>query len=1336
MTKTSLSPNQSEQEAGAGEGGQTQDTSSVNGKAPKGILLSVEYYRNAYPDLASLSDETLLNHWLNHGYSEGRYGSEAHKAEHVNGLKLDIDFYRQQYPDVAELDDEHLLRHWYTQGYLEGRHANKAHQAEREQGFILDTAFYRAAYPDVAELTDQDALKHWYLHGYKEGRSASQAHHAELHQGIELDIDYYRHNYSDMAALEESQVQRHWYRHGYIEGRCASPAHAELIAHGLELDVDFYRDTYEDVATLSDIGARQHWFRQGFAEGRFVSEAHRVLSIQDQAEDEEPERVYEVDLDLYLLLYPDLASNGIETLDQAEDHFQNHGKREDRVANLQQWATKQKIPANAIPEDFSLQAIQQRSEKRGVELEYNDILKLLLGKKAARAMLCETEEDTYRAYCQLAQHYVASDKHEAARQLLFSALAFQKGGKAFQLLGDNYLREAHYSTALAYYQQAVHYSDASHWAYASMATCLAALQRDEEALALIHQAITAEPKLTQQHDKLDDIVESYWNGIQGKLMACIDAGERERLIKLTNEYAYKLYNAYYSAYSDADIINDIEENSLAPLPELGSINQQKILIVGDFNVPQCVRYRIDQKVEQLEKAGKTVTTLDWQDIALKFNTIALHDIVIFYRVPALPRVIKAIAQVNAAGKQSFYEIDDLLFEPIYPPAIDSYGGYVSLETYRGLTHGMALFNSAARLCRYGIASSEPLREKLAALVQSKQCLLHRNGLDHLNQFRPQTSRDKATIDIFYGSGTQAHNSDFMEIALPALERVLEEQPKARLVIVGYLRLPKAFCKRFANQLAQLPPVKSVQGYWSLLEQADINIAVLQNDVINSCKSELKWFEAACFGIPSIVSGTANYRDVINHGEDAYIADTEEEWYAALNELIGSVDQRQRIGQAAMQRVEKEYSLSALGTQLVTQLEALLPSTSLVKSESQNVLPSVKRKKVALVNVFFPPQAVGGATRVVADNFSALQAHHSDDIELCVFTGDADCRTPHELSVYQYKGVRVYRATTLWRVDMDWHPKDEEMYRLFSEFLALEQPDIIHFHCVQRLTASVLEAARDAGVPYIVTAHDAWWISDFQFLVDHNERVYPEGHPDPFAPIALPPTISLADSVARRRDLKDLLHHAKQVLTVSNAFAEIYRKNGVPQIEVTPNGISDDMPWSPKDTSYTPNVVCGHVGGMATHKGYYLLKQAVMEAQPENLEFIVVDHSKEEGYCVKRNWGRVPITFIGRVSQDQVVELYRKMDVLFAPSLWPESFGLVTREAAACGCWVVASNLGGIGEDVVEGESGYVITPDINAILTVLSNIDLNKSRYKEPVNQIVSVMALEQTNELMSKYND
>ncbi|WP_447926364.1 glycosyltransferase [Vreelandella sp. EE27] len=1325
MTQTSQPSQQSEQKEVTDVEEHSRDTISASPE-PSEAALDKDFYQKTYPDLASLSEESLVQHWLDHGYSEGRFGSEAYKAEFERGLKLDAAFYREHYVDLAELDEAQLYNHWYTQGYLEGRYANAAHRAEHENGLVLDVDYYRHAYADIAKMSDKEALRHWYLHGYTEGRSGSRAHEAELHSGIELDIEYYKQAYSDMALLEDVAVSRHWYRHGYLEGRSASKAHAELITKELDFDPDFYRATYEDAASLSDLRARQHWFSQGFLEGRFVSNAH--YEMENEAQEEEL-RVYEVDLPLYLHLYPDLESHGIETLDQAEDHFQRHGKAEERSANLEQWAAKQELPVSALPEAMTLVGIQNQSHERGVELTYAEILNAIAGKAASAAMLCETEEETYQTYCLLAESRLGNNQNDAAHKLLLSALAFKKGSMAFRLLGDSYLQQSHYSTALAYFRQASSYSDDSQRLYVGELTCLAALQRDEEAISLLQQVIQHEPRL---NEKLDDLAESYWNTLQSQLFASVDADERQRLIQLNNTYAYKLYNAYFSTYSDSHLELEEVENALASLPALGDIDQQKILIVGDFHVPQCIRYRINQKVEQLEAASKTVTTLDWLDLETHHNTVALHDIVIFYRVPAVPRVIKAIAQVNAVGKLSLYEIDDLLFEPIYPPPIESYGGFVSLETYRGLAHGMALFNSAARLCRHGIASTEPLCTRLADLVQSKKCLLHRNGLDHLNQIKQSVRNNKSTIDIFYGSGTQAHNSDFTDLALPALEQILTEQPNTRLVVVGYLSLPDLFCKRFASQLVQIPPMENVQGYWSLLEQADINLAVLHSDEINDCKSELKWFEAACFGVPSIVSDTANYRDVIQHGEDAYIARNSDEWYSALNMLISSTDHRHQVGQAAMRRVQKEYTLEALGGQLAEQL------SKLVSGQSEGVGSQVKpkRKKVALVNVFFPPQAVGGATRVVADNFTALQKHHADDIELCVFTGDAECRTPHRLSVHHYQGVRVYRATTLWRVDMDWHPWDDEMYWLFSEFLALEKPDVVHFHCVQRLTASVVAAARDAGVPYIVTAHDAWWISDFQFLVDHNDTVYPEGHPDPFAPITLPPSISLTASVARRRDLKDLLQGAQKVLTVSHAFADIYRKNGVPHIKVIPNGISDDMPWAPKDTSHTSRVVCAHVGGMAAHKGYYLLKEAVMEAQPENLEFIVVDHAKEEGYLAKRYWGKVPVTFIGRVGQQRIVDLYRQMDVLFAPSLWPESFGLVTREAAACGCWVIASNLGGIGEDIIEGKTGHVITPDYSDLLKVIKNVDSNHFLYKECVENENGARALEQTTLLVSEYND
>ena len=95
-------------------------------------------------------------------------------------------------------------------------------------------------------------------------------------------------------------------------------------------------------------------------------------------------------------------------------------------------------------------------------------------------------------------------------------------------------------------------------------------------------------------------------------------------------------------------------------------------------------------------------------------------------------------------------------------------------------------------------------------------------------------------------------------------------------------------------------------------------------------------------------------------------------------------------------------------------------------------------------------------------------------------------------------------------------------------------------------------------------------------------------------------------------------------------------------------------------------------------------------------------------------GDVTVTFVGRQSQKAIVDLYSRIDVLFAPSKWPESYGLVTREAAACGCWVVASSMGGIGEDIVNGKSGFVILPELEEIKDVITKISSSPATYKKP----------------------
>jgi glycosyltransferase involved in cell wall biosynthesis len=372
------------------------------------------------------------------------------------------------------------------------------------------------------------------------------------------------------------------------------------------------------------------------------------------------------------------------------------------------------------------------------------------------------------------------------------------------------------------------------------------------------------------------------------------------------------------------------------------------------------------------------------------------------------------------------------------------------------------------------------------------------------------------------------------------------------------------------------------------------------------------------------------------------------------------------------------------------------------------MSTTPKKKIALVNVLFPPKAFGGATRVVVDEATQLKDEYGDKFDVVVFCADAERRPVGELNVYPYDGYRVYGVSAHIN---NWNFQDQELGDMFDEFLAFEKPDLIHFHCVQVLTASVVEAAKTRGIPYIVTLHDAWWISDYQFLMDQQGKVYPDGHPDPFEQISLPDNVTFEQSIKRKSFLKSMLAGASRVLAVSDCFRTLYEKNGVLNVQTNKNGISATVGWSNKDTSFTDKVVCAHIGGTSAHKGFDIFQAAVTAVPTSNLEVLIVDHTKPESYSEKTSWGKTPVQIVGHVRQDNIASLYKNIDVLFAPSVWPESFGLVTREAAACGCWIVASSLGGIGEDVGP-ENGFVIEPTKSALIDTLKKLDRSPKKYK------------------------
>ncbi len=88
-----------------------------------------------------------------------------------------------------------------------------------------------------------------------------------------------------------------------------------------------------------------------------------------------------------------------------------------------------------------------------------------------------------------------------------------------------------------------------------------------------------------------------------------------------------------------------------------------------------------------------------------------------------------------------------------------------------------------------------------------------------------------------------------------------------------------------------------------------------------------------------------------------------------------------------------------------------------------------------------------------------------------------------------------------------------------------------------------------------------------------------------------------------------------------------------------------------------------------------------------------------------------VTFLGRVSDDELLWLYNTAQVLVAPSIY-EGFGLTPLEAMACGTPVIASNTSSHPE--VVGDAGLLVDPyDVEeltvAMWRLLSEDDLRRS---------------------------
>ena len=281
------------------------------------------------------------------------------------------------------------------------------------------------------------------------------------------------------------------------------------------------------------------------------------------------------------------------------------------------------------------------------------------------------------------------------------------------------------------------------------------------------------------------------------------------------------------------------------------------------------------------------------------------------------------------------------------------------------------------------------------------------------------------------------------------------------------------------------------------------------------------------------------------------------------------------------------------------------------------------------------------------------------------------------------------------------PKDELLPHMgeFARFLEQqwyeEQPDVVHAHFWMSGLASVL-AARKVGVPVVQTFHALGTVKRRHQGADDTSPAE---------------RIAIERMIGREAD--------RIAATCDDEVAELMRM-GVQRsrTSVVPCGVDPVRfrPEGPVDRRhYRHRIVT--VGRLVPRKGYQDLITALRSLPDTELVIAggpVEVESDAEARRLAAHAERVGVRgrlwLAGQVSRDAMPALLRSADVV-ACVPWYEPFGIVPLEAMACGVPVVASEVGGLTDTVVDGVTGVLVPPrDPAALARALHSLLSDEAR--------------------------
>jgi len=418
----------------------------------------------------------------------------------------------------------------------------------------------------------------------------------------------------------------------------------------------------------------------------------------------------------------------------------------------------------------------------------------------------------------------------------------------------------------------------------------------------------------------------------------------------------------------------------------------------------------------------------------------------------------------------------------------------------------------------------------------------------------------------------------------------------------------------------------------------------------------------------------------------------------------------------------------------------------------------------------PPYRSGGLTKYATDLMIA-QSSLKDEISL-LYPGDFTFWKFPKIKIIRkakFKDISVFEIQNPAIVPLRhgvkhpksiFSPKQTLSTEQLEQFYFQTNPDILHIHTLMGLPLELLTFLRDKGVKILFTSHDYYglclkvnFINNNGICCDQSDKIkcticnndapcslflrlrnssyilkYKKNIASGVRKLRLKPPVEKKEIWPSQRIaneyaelIKFYFHQFEKIDFLhfnSNVTKEVFEsylgKRRSVVLPISHSNISDNRKRKIIDKK---QVRLGFIGSRDAYKGFPLLKEVLLDLQKKGINNWSL-----------HVWGGITgqdldcdrIIYKGLFTSDEMTQVFDQIDLLIVPSVWKETFSLITLEALSYGVPVLVSKNVGAKDVVRNYAPEFIFEPKKEVVTANLKTILEDTARLKDFNEKICS----------------